>query len=121
MVYMAGMAGLIDALYIALAIALVWKYTRTHDAGFLWLGAALVLYPLAAALLGHETRVLIDRTIHGQSVVYPFSLVERGQMPLGSLMFILGGVGQMIRLGLFFVAVLYLCRTSGARALRPAH
>jgi hypothetical protein len=35
-------------LYLAVAVLLVWKYRRTRNAGFLWLGLPLVLLPLVA-------------------------------------------------------------------------
>ncbi len=35
-------------LYSAVAVLLVWKYRRTRDAGFIWLGLPLVLLPIVA-------------------------------------------------------------------------
>jgi hypothetical protein len=107
-------------LYLALAVVLIRKYVRTRDIGFVWLGVAILVWPLASALLGQGERVLIDRVLQGRPAFYPFSLVERGQMTVGELVFLTGAVQQLIRLGLLLVAVLYLCRTNSGRDLQPA-
>jgi hypothetical protein len=100
-------------LHLAIAVVLLRKYLRTRDAGFIWLGVAVVIWPLASPLLQLGERSLIDRVVHHQSVgVYPFSLVEHGQMTIGSLIFDLGVVQQLIGVGLLLVAVLYLSKTN---------
>ena len=35
--------------FIAIAVALFWKYRLTRDAGFLWFSAAIVVWPLVSA------------------------------------------------------------------------
>lgn len=96
-------------LYLALAVVLVRKYLRTRDVGFVWLGVAVVIWPLVSGLLEVGERSLIDRLVHGHSVgFYPFSLVERGQMSAGFLMTSLRLAQQVIGVCLLLVAVLYL-------------
>ncbi|HTW64392.1 MAG TPA: hypothetical protein VME17_07235 [Bryobacteraceae bacterium] len=108
---------LIPAIYALLAIVLLLKFLRTRDIGFVWLGAAIIVWPLASGFLG---RVLLDRTLHHLPALYPFSLVEQGRMALGEVVFVTGAVGQVIQLGLFLTAVLYLSRRNRRRSLQPA-
>jgi hypothetical protein len=98
-------------LEFALAVALIRKYVRTRDAGFIWLGMAVVIWPLVARYGG---RVLVDRLVNKQPIgFYPFTLVEQGQTSVGSFVYSLGLLEQLIGVGLLLVAVLYLCKTQG--------
>jgi hypothetical protein len=73
------------------------------------LGGAVVIWPLLSKLL---ERVLIDRTLNHQwTAFYPFTLVERGQMTLGSLVTSLALFQQLIGVCLLLIAVLYLSKT----------
>jgi hypothetical protein len=98
-------------LHIAIAAILVRQYLRTRDVAFVWLGAAVVLWPLASRLLDAGVRVSIDRAIHKQAVIYPFTLIARGQMTTGSFLVSFAVFQQLIGICLLLVAVLYLCRT----------
>ena len=105
-------------LHIAIAIVLLRKYLATRDIAFVWLGAAVVIWPAASQLLGVGTRTLIDRVARHQWVgVYPFTLVERGHMTLGELVFYFGSLQQLVGIVLLLVAVLYLSKTR--RSLAP--
>jgi hypothetical protein len=109
------------ALYVALALALAGKYLRTRDAGFVWLGVALILWPLAAYWLNQGEGVLIDRVLHGQAPgFYPFSLIATGQLTVGELVSLTRSVQQLIGVGLLLVAVLYLSRAKRPPDLQPA-
>ncbi len=99
---------LIPALYVVLAVVLMRKYFRTRDAGFIWLGVAVVLWPPASRLLD---RVLVGRIIDGHS---------NGQMTVGEIVNLIGSIQQLIGIGLLLIAVLYLSRTNTGRALQPA-
>ena len=108
-------------LHLAIAVVLVRKYLRTRDVGFVWLGLAVVIWPLVSRLLEHGELVLIDRLVKGQSVGYfPFSLVERGQITIGGLVTSLNLLQQLVGIGLLLVAVLYLYKTKGNSNLRAA-
>lgn len=99
-------------LHLAIAVVLIRKYLRTHDVGFIWLGIAVVVWPLVSRLVDLGSRGLINRIVHHESVgFYPFSLVASGQMTLGELMLYLGLFGQLVGVCLLFVAVLYLANT----------
>ncbi len=101
-------------LHLAIAAVLVRKYLRTRDVGFVWLGVAVVIWPLVSRMLEHGELVLIDRLVKGQQVgYYPFSLVERGQMSIGGLMTSLNLLQQLVGVGLLLVAVLFLYKTKG--------
>src|ERR1017187_8343919 len=70
----------------AIVVVLVRKFVRTRDVGFVWLGAAVVIWPFASTLLDAGGRFLIDDHARGHLIgFFPFNLVERGQMTLGSL------------------------------------
>jgi len=99
-------------LHLAIAVVLVRKYLRTRDVGLVWLGVAVVIWPLVSRLLEHGESVLIDRLVKGQSVGYfPFSLVERGQITIGGLFTSLNLLQQLVGIGLLLVAALYLYKT----------
>jgi hypothetical protein len=99
------------ALYIALALALVAKYMRTRDPGFIWLGAAVILWPLCAYWLNRGEATLLDRVIHGQPVgVYPFNLISERRMTVAQFVRLSGSVEQLIGAALLLVAVLFLSR-----------
>jgi hypothetical protein len=69
-------------------------------------------WPLLAKLLDAGERVLIDRTLNHQwAAFYPFTLVERGQITLGSLVASLALFQQLIGVCLLLIAVLYLAKT----------
>jgi hypothetical protein len=97
------------ALQLALAIVLIRRYARTRDVGFIWLGSAVLIWPLVAR---YGTHALVDRLVSKQPIgLYPFTLVEQGHMSLGEFVFSLGLWEQMIGVGLLLVAVLYLSKT----------
>jgi hypothetical protein len=85
---------LLPALSIALVVVLTRKYLRTRDAGFIWLGVAVVLWPLASRLLD---RVLLDRIISGHLI---------GRMTVGEIATLVGSIQQLIASGLLLIAVL---------------
>src|SRR5260370_19053311 len=96
-------------LHIAIAVVLVRKYLRTRDVGFVWLGVAVLIWPLVSRWLDHSERLLIDRLVKGQPVAYfPFSLVERGRMTIGGLFTSLDLLHQVVGVGLLLLSVLYL-------------
>jgi hypothetical protein len=99
---------LIPALYVALAVVLMRKYLRTRDAGFIWLGVAVVLWPLASRLLDP---VLVDRIINSHS---------NAQMTVGEIVTLVRSIQQLIGIGLLLIAVLYLSRTKREPDLQPA-
>jgi len=104
-------------LHLAIGVLLVRKFTQTRDIGFIWLGLAVVLWPLLSKLLDVGVRVLIERTLNHQwTGFYPFTLVERGQMTLGSLVASLAVFQQLIGVCLLLVAVLYLSKTKTPRS-----
>lgn len=96
-------------LHFAIAVILVRKYMRTHDAGFIWLGVAVVVWPLVTRLLTRLQSFYIDRLIKHQFVgFYPFSLVESGKTSLGSLVASVQLVEQLVGVCLLLIAVTYL-------------
>jgi hypothetical protein len=111
------LVALAAVLQLAIAATLVRKYVRTQDVGFVWLGMAVIIWPFAKALL---TRVFFDRFIRGQLGFYPFSLVDHGQISVGSFVTLVNLLQQLIGFGLLLVAVLYLCKAKSNSGNRQA-
>ena len=102
--YLAGVV-----LYLAIIAVLAHKYRRTRDQGFLWLGVPLVIWPLLNVPLSYWLRFAMDRLASGGRVgFFPFTLVEQGQMTLGSLVSLLASVQQLVWSGLMLAAILML-------------
>lgn len=109
-------AGSVLVLYVAIAAVLIRKYRRTRDAGFIWLGVALIVWPLLSGLISQVEGSFIDRLVRHQTVGYwPFTLVERGATTLGSLITGLAAGQRLISLILLLIAIAYLRRTNGNR------
>jgi hypothetical protein len=110
---------LVLILNLALAVVLIRKYLHTRDVGFVWLGLAVLIWPLLSRILG---RFLADAAVHRRFGFYPFSLIARGQMTMGAWALIIGSLEQCIGVALLLVAVLYLCRQRPSVAsLSEAH
>lgn len=100
-------------LQLAIVIVLVRTYLRTRNVGFVWLGVAVVIWPLVAGLLAWGRGLLVRRYAQGLVLgFYPFSLVERGRMTIGDLFVWLNMLQSLIGACLLFVAVLYLSKTN---------
>ena len=82
-------------LFVAVAILLVRTYRRTRAVGFIWLGVAVLVWPLAARPL----RLIVDRMGPG-----PFDTT-------GQFAAFLNVSQQVCGLALLLVAVLLLGRT----------
>jgi len=111
---------LVAGLYLPIVIMLVRKYLRTRDVGFAWLGAVVVAWPVLSLLFGYGQTVLLDRIRHRESVLFPFSLAESGQMTLGEVMMYLAYSQLLVGLALLFVAVFYLCKAKNEPDMRVA-
>lgn len=97
-------------LRFAIAGILVRQYLRTRDAGFLWLGAAVFIWPLVSRLLDAGVHISIARAVNGQATIYPFTLVPGGRLTIGTLLRWSAVFQQFTGSCLLLVAVLYLSR-----------
>jgi ABC-type polysaccharide/polyol phosphate export permease len=105
------LAGLTVVCYLAIVALLARQYFRTRDLGLIWLAVAVVIWPFVSRMLQTGEKVFIDRLVRHQPVdLFPFSLVEKGQLTLGSLMLLLTYTQQLIGVALLLVAVLYLSK-----------
>jgi hypothetical protein len=94
--------------YLAIATMLLLKYLHTRDVGFVWLGAAVIVWPLLGSLLGYGQRLFIHRFGGG-----PFYTI-------GELVVAIMYARQIIGLALLFTAVFYLSKTKGQTEMRVA-
>ena len=95
-------------LYLAIATMLVRKYLRTRNVGFVWLGVAVVVWPLLSSLLQYGQRLYIHRFGSG-----PFYTI-------GELVTTITYAQQFVGLALLFTAVFYLSKTKGQTDMRVA-
>ncbi len=115
------LAGLTLICYIAIVALLARQYLRTRDIGLIWLAVAVVFWPFISRMLQTGEKVLIDRLVHHHPVdLFPFSLVEKGQITLGSLVLLLTYTQQLIGVVLLLVAVLYLSKMKIGRSPEPS-
>ena len=84
-------------LYLVIAILLVRTYRRTNDVGFIWLGTAVLVWPVVARLLESALRFNVGR-------VAPLAHLSQ----------------QVFSLALLLIAVLYLSKTKNQVDTRPA-
>jgi len=110
---------LVVILNLALAVVLICKYLRTRDAGFIWLGVAVVIWPLISGMVDRGIGKYFVRLRYNHLPgLYPFSLVERGQMSIGTFFMIISSLQRLIEVALLVVAVLYLRNTKSDRNLQ---
>jgi hypothetical protein len=106
--------------YVAIVALLARQYFRTRDIGLIWLAVAVVIWPFVSRILQTGEKVFIDRFIRHQPVdLFPFSLVEKGQLTIGSLTLLLTYTQQLIGVAFLLVAVLYLSRMKISRSPDP--
>ena len=82
-------------LTFSIVVVLIRKYFNTRDSGFLWLGAAIVLWPLVEQMLNRSSP-FIDHVFHGYS--------------RGSALMLMTMSLKLIALILQLVAIVCLCR-----------
>jgi hypothetical protein len=87
-------------LQVAIVILLARKYLQTREVGFIWLGAAVVIWPLASRVLDWGKRFAIE------------SHWLKGHI-IGNFMTLTNFTQQFIGTILVFLAVLYLSRMNG--------
>jgi hypothetical protein len=117
-----GFAVLTFVAQLAIVVVLVRNFMRTRDTGFVWLGAAVVIWPFVSTLLDAGGRFLWDNHVRGHVTgFFPFSLVDRGQMTLGSLALSLSYLKILIGAVLLLVAVLHLSTTKGNSIPQATH
>ena len=107
------MVGVLSAttcvLYSVAGVLLVWKYRKTGDIGFLWLGWPLVLLPFASIPLALWVQEGVDRlALGGRGGTFPFTLVEQGRVTLGTFLTLLNLLEHVVWGGLSVIALCVL-------------
>lgn len=107
---------------LAIIVVLVRTFLRTRNIGFVWLGAAVVVWPFVSSLLDAGGGRLLDDHARGHLIgFFPFSLVERGQMTLGSLVMSVTYMKILVGVVLLLVAVLYLSKAKSNSTPHGTH
>ena len=97
------------ALVIALGASLAVKYQRTRDVGFIWLGVAVIVWPTISGMLQNSSHSIMNRVARGEATaLYPFSLVQHGNMSVGELHTLIALLLRLIQIGFLLAAVFYL-------------
>ncbi len=96
---------------LGIAIVAVMKYRLTRDRGLLALLVALVGWPLCAFALGGVVRMFLIQVVTGGPVIFPFTLVQAGELSLGSLVEMLWHLDRLVSSALVLVAVWMLYRS----------
>ena len=109
---------LLVGLHLAVAAALVFKFLRTKDFGYIWLGIAVVLWPALSAPLNSKANALITLAGTGKgSTPFPFSLVQHGVTTMGDLFMLFSVSEALVGACLLLIAVLSLGKANGS--LKP--
>ncbi len=99
------------ALLIGVAAALIYRYVKSRQRGFLWLAIPLVLFPLLSAPIAYWTVASVNSLSTGQTgTSFPFSLVESGRMSLDTLTAMLDGLIRILKSVFLLVGILMLRR-----------
>ncbi len=100
------------ALFIAVTVALVFKYRQSQQSEFIWLAIPLVLLPLLSLPITEWLKVSVDRLSTGDpNVTFPFTLVESGRITLGNLLVFWNGVSHIIWSAFVLVGILMLLQS----------
>ncbi|HTV06842.1 MAG TPA: hypothetical protein VME86_15845 [Acidobacteriaceae bacterium] len=108
------------ALYMVLAWMLLRKYKRTGDTGFLWLGAAVILWPFLSSLLVSAGHYMVQHFMNGHVARAHVKRVH-GAIEVNALPAILASFQRLIEIGLLLVSVHFLAknRESSAPTVSP--
>ena len=101
----------LDAINVGLFVAVsVWLWRMYNDSwqrGFLWLGLPLVLLPFLSLPIARWIKAGVDSLSAGEpNAAFPFSLVESGQLTLGTLIFVWNGLSHIVWSGCVLAALL---------------
>ncbi len=96
---------------ILAVVALIVQFIRTRNVGFLWLIAAIFVWPRIGSFVIHS--VLQHFAAHQPMNWYPANLVQQGRISAGTFFSSLAAVQGIIAMLLLLVAIFYL----GRRAL----
>jgi hypothetical protein len=114
------LAGVMLLCYIAIVALLVRQYLRTREIGLIWLAVAVVVWPFMSRMLQTGEKVFFDLLARHQAVeLFPFSLVESGQLTMGSLVSLLAYAQQLIGVVLLLVACFYLSKMKVGKSPAP--
>ena len=103
---------------IIVALVLARSYASTRDAGFLWLGAAVIVWPFVSGWLQVGQQYLVNRVNHHPAVLFTF-LRGHAEFTINDLLDVLNTLTvlrSVVGAGLMLVAVVYLGRSRSARS-----
>ncbi len=95
---------------VAIAVVVVMKYRLTKDRGLLMLLIALVAWPVCVMVLDGVTRFFLLVLATGGPVVFPFTLVQTGELSFVPLAALLRGLAQFVSSTFVLIGVWMLYR-----------
>jgi hypothetical protein len=108
-------------LYLTIAVLLLRQYLRTRNSGFIWLGVATILWPLAERFLDRSLLRVMHRSVTGQPLdFFPFNLAQRWEISRGDMLELIFVFLSLIGASLLLVAVLSLCKSKN-RSNEPSN
>jgi hypothetical protein len=103
-------SAIIFVLYLALAAILIRKYQATGNVGFVWLGVAVIVWPLVARLLVMSAGTLARHSMSHQAIGGNAVDAANGLLAFLNL------IEQIIEIGLLIVAVQAFAKKAGEKA-----
>jgi hypothetical protein len=100
-------SAIVFVLYLVLLATLLRKYKSTGEAGFVWLGLAVIVWPILSNLLGWGGHALIEHIVSNH-LFKPKASQGAGLNPTDSLSILLDFVRQFVGIILLLISVHFL-------------
>jgi hypothetical protein len=100
---------------IAIAWLLWFKYLKTNDKTYLWLGIPFFIWPVISFSLDAVERIWVDNSVAQEPYllnIAPFSWLLRGQISIGKLVLALNSLDRLVWSILVLVTLFMIFRKS---------
>jgi hypothetical protein len=114
-------AAVLFVLYLALASVLIRKYKSTGDVGFLWLGVAIILWPIASnVIVGWSGHALMQHALSNHHSAKPNGLSKSGAAFASDVSALLDLLQRAVELVLVMFAVRFLYKSADKTVVSKA-
>jgi hypothetical protein len=98
-------------MYVALTAILIRRYWQTRDIGFVWLSAALIIWPLLSSVADRGEVAMLGRMYpQNSNGVFSVPFLEGGQLTIGDFLFWTLLLNRLVGVSLLLIAVFCLSR-----------